>query len=84
MYKILTNAPPVRYTTEKPHIQKDETKEYGIEEPKVQSSEQKISTISQNETKIEMTTNSSNAAPEVEEATVNLSIEIIYMLLIGE
>lgn len=82
---MLTNAPPVRYTTEKPHIQIDETKEFGIEEPKVQSSEQKISTISQNETKIEMTTNGSNSSShETEEAKVNIPMEIVYMLLIGE
>lgn len=90
LYKILTNPPPdatVLSTTTKvlEALQNGFSKNIGLNEPKVSS--QKISPISQNETKIEdigIYSNTSEQPPnDVEEAKVNVSMDMIYLILIG-
>lgn len=83
LYKTLTNAPPSKVVTTQKSV--DPTKKVGakgVEHPKVQS-QQQVSPISQNETKIEHTTNSTEPADEMEEAKVNLPLEMIYIILTG-
>lgn len=84
LYKTLTNAPPSKTITTQKSV--DPTKKVGskgVEHPKIQS-QQQVSPISQNETKIEHTTNSTQQADEMEEAKVNLPLEMIYIILAGK
>lgn len=87
LYKTLTNATPRKTkTTQKKIIVEPVTKGekiFAVEEPRVQSSHQ-MSPISQNETKIEHTTNSTTPVQEMEEAKVNVPIEMIYIILVGK
>lgn len=92
LYKLPTNPPSfqqssISTTTQESIVAPQKSGENnGVNEPKVSS--QKMSPISQNETKTEdvgIDLNVSKQPPDhVEEATVNLSIEMIYLILIGK
>lgn len=94
LYKIPTTPSPpsspqltVLITTPKIIIAPQKvSKNVGLNEPKVSS--QKMSSISQNETRIEeiaIPLNDSQQPPnDVEEAKVDVSIEMIYLILIGK
>lgn len=92
LYKIPTNPSflqsSVSTTTQKLMVAPQKgSKNIGLNEPKVSS--QKISPISQNETKIEDIGIHSNDRQqpldgEVKEAKLNVSIDTIYLILIGK
>lgn len=91
LYKIPTHPPSPPQSTALPTTQsiivapQKGSKHIGLNEPKVSS--QKMSSISQNETRIEemaIPLNDSSPPPEVNEATVDVSLEMIYMILIGK
>lgn len=88
---MVTNLPPSKIkitTTEKAITSINiDKKDLSIEEPKVQSSEQQISSFSQNESKSERPINATDTI-ELSEGTTQAKVDvpqhIIYMLLIGE
>lgn len=88
LYKIITSAPQSKAVTtqkliEKPMKKND--KNFGLEEASSRvPSSQKKSPISQNETTIDHSTNSTQTSEEVEEAKVNVPLEMIYIILAGE
>lgn len=88
MYKIITSAPQSKAVTtqkliEKPMKKND--KNFGLEEASSRvPSSQKKSPISQNETTIDHSTNSTQTSEEMEEAKVNVPLEMIYIILAGE
>lgn len=88
LYKVATNPPPAKLktTTQKTITPtNDEKKELAIEEPRVQSSEQQISSLSQNESKSERPINSTDSTTEgTTQAKVDVPQHIIYMLIIGK
>lgn len=84
LYKTLTNPPPIRMESTKKN--KDSKKNKPIDEPRAQSSEQTNSGLSQSEIPTERVTNntgSTESSEDPEKAKVNISQEVIYMLLIG-
>lgn len=88
LYKIMTNPPPIRMASTQKSTKnyKDGKKHQPIEEPRAQSSEQTNSGLSQSEIPTERVTNntgSTESSDDPEKAKVNISQEVIYMLLIG-
>lgn len=87
LYKVLTKSPQsIVPTTQKlidAKVKKDDRNDPEEASPRVSSS-QKKSPISLNETTIEHTTNLTQPAAEVDEAKVNLPLDMIYIILIGE
>lgn len=92
LYEIPTNPPSssqssISTTTQKIIVAPQKgSKNIGLDEPKVSS--QRISTISQTETKIEdvgVHLNERQKSPDrIDEAKVDVSIDMIYLILIGE
>lgn len=87
---MVTNPPPskIKATTQKAITPTNaDKKDLSIEEPRVQSSGQQISSFSQNESKSERPINSTDPT-EVSEGTTQAKVDvpqhIIYLLLIGE
>lgn len=88
LYKESTNAPPIKL----PPLQKTtktpvSTKQLPIEEPRTPSSGQNKDSLTLNEQPTDRVTNGADPATQTDDtkqAKVNVSQEVIYMLLIGK